>query len=231
MWSLVKEKYMAYRHGTIILVYMVFYMMMFSWLETRRVYDYHVIHTFLDDFIPFHEIFIIPYLLWFPYMIGTVVYFIFKPAMKNEYYRLISNLMMGMSVFLMVSFLWPNMLELRPTEFARDNILTDAVKWLYRTDTPTNVLPSIHVFNSLACEVAVFTSPNLRKRKVLQAGSMVLTGSIILSTMFLKQHSVVDVCLGSAMALLGYHLFYTQPVALEGRRELAMAQAGKNQRR
>jgi len=230
MLSVLKSKYMAYRHGLILVVYMIFYMRMFSWLETRRVYDFHVVHTFLDDWIPFNEVFIVPYLLWFPYVICTVLYFIFRAKERNEFYRLSCNLIVGMTVFLLVSWLWPNMLELRPAVFPRENVFTDAVRWLYRTDTPTNVLPSIHVFNSLACEIAVFTSPGLKKIKSVQAGSMILTVLIILSTMFLKQHSVVDVCLGSAMALLGYHLFYTQP-ALENTTELAMAQAGKNQRR
>lgn len=55
-----------------------------------------------------------------------------------------------MTIFLIVSYAYPNAQHLRPVEFPRDNIFTDVVRWLYKTDTPTNILPSIHVFNSLA---------------------------------------------------------------------------------
>ena len=33
-------------------------------------------------------------------------------------------------------------------------MFTDMVKVLYKTDTPTNVLPSIHVFNSIGAGIA-----------------------------------------------------------------------------
>jgi len=52
--------------------------------------SYHVEHTVFDDMIPFCEIFIIPYLLWFPYVIMTVVYFLFRNKNKKEYFQLIA---------------------------------------------------------------------------------------------------------------------------------------------
>ena len=38
---------------------------------------------------------------------------------------------------------------IRPGVFPRDNLFTRAVGLLYRIDTPTNVLPSMHVFNAI----------------------------------------------------------------------------------
>ena len=148
-----------YRHGFLILTYAVFYIMMFRYLENRSLmsYYYHVVHTVFDDMIPFCELFIIPYLLWFPYMIGTVLYFIFRIENRNEYYQLACNMMMGMTVFLVVSYFYPNILHLRPSVFPRENIFTDLVRILYRSDTSTNVLPSIHVFNSLAVNKAILS--------------------------------------------------------------------------
>ena len=214
-----------YRHGTLIVAYMIFYLAAFHYLETRQVYAYHVVHTIFDDFIPFEEIFIVPYLLWFPFIAVTMGYFVFfRP--KEDYYRLAANLVMGMSIFLLVSYLYPNILQLRPYEFPRENIFTELVRKLYQTDTPTNVLPSIHVFNSIACSLAFFHDKELRKIKWLQIGSITLTVSIILATMFLKQHSVLDVCLGIAMAFLGYLLFYLQD-STENSYELAYVAAGR----
>ena len=71
-----------------------------------------------------------------------------------------------MTVFLIVSYVYPNAQHLRPTEFPRDNIFTDMVKWLYSTDTPTNILPSIHVFNSLAIHMSLTNCEALRDKKI-----------------------------------------------------------------
>ena len=79
---------------------------------------------------------------------------------------------------------------------------------IYATDTPTNVLPSLHVFNSLGASVAIAHSPRLRKHPLVRYGAYCLAALIILSTVFLKQHSVTDVFAAFAMALLIYPLVY-----------------------
>ena len=173
-----------------------------------------IIHCPVDDWIPFCEFFIVPYMLWFPYMILAVIYFIFFNKNKHEYYQLAFNLMMGMTVFLIVSYVYPNAQHIRPTEFPRDNIFTDIVKWLYSTDTPTNILPSIHVFNSLAIHMSLTNCETLRNKKFIKAASFTLTALIIMSTMFLKQHSVIDVCMGATLALFGFLVFYPRRVSV-----------------
>ena len=138
-------------------------------------------------------------------------------------------MMMGMTIFLIVSYVYPNVLHLRPLEFPRENVFTDAVRWLYRTDTPTNVLPSIHVFNSLAIHMSLTNCEALRDKKVIRYGSLVLTLLIIMSTMFLKQHSVIDVCCGATLALFGYLFFYPQKAGEEAR-DVAVERFGRNKR-
>lgn len=199
-----------YRHGFVILIYAIVYTLLFGILEDRTVRGYHIVHTLFDDYIPFCEYFIIPYLLWFPYMFLAVLYFIFKNKDHREYYQLIMNLMMGMTIFLIVSYVYPNGHHLRPTEFARDNIFVTAVKWLYTIDTPTNILPSIHVFNSLAIHMSITSCKALRNKKAIRYTSLVLTVLIVLSTMFLKQHSFVDVSMGATLAFAGYLIFYRE---------------------
>jgi membrane-associated phospholipid phosphatase len=199
-----------YKHGFVMAAYTCFYLIMFYFIEHRDVRVFHVVHTVFDDMIPFCEYFIVPYLLWFPYMVLTVLYFIFINKDKREYYQLALNMMMGMTLFLVVSYVYPNIQHLRPTEFPRDNIFTDLVKMIYRFDTPTNILPSIHVFNSLAIHMSLTNCAALRNKKGVRIASLILTLLIISSTMFLKQHSVIDVCLGATLALFGYLLFYPQ---------------------
>lgn len=216
-----------YRHGLIIALYSIFYLIAFHLLETRHLYSYqyHVVDTVFDSYIPFCEYFIVPYLLWFPYIIVTVLYFLYINQNKREYYQLICNLIMGMTVFLIVSYVYPNVLHLRPQEFPRDNVFTDLVRFIYRADTPTNVLPSIHVFNSLAAYMSLEHCEALRDKKLIRFVSLLLTISIILSTMFLKQHSVIDVCLGSTLALFGYLIFYPQKTGERAHTHVAFANA------
>lgn len=219
-----------YRHGLVILTYAVVYILLFGYLEQRPVHGYHIVHTVFDDWIPFCEYFVVPYLLWFPYMFLAVLYFIFFNKNKHEYYQLICNLMMGMTVFLIVSYVYPNAQHLRPTEFARDNVFTHVVQWLYRTDTPTNILPSIHVFNSLAIHMSLSNCEALKEHKWIQRGSLTLTILIILSTMFLKQHSVIDVCMGSTLALFGFLIFYPQKSSETSRNTAYMHKAKRSKR-
>ncbi|MGN0131624.1 MAG: phosphatase PAP2 family protein [Lachnospiraceae bacterium] len=195
------------------IAYAIVYMAAFFWLEQRPVKEYHIIRMDLDSRIPFCEYFIIPYMLWFLYIVATVVLFIFLD--RKDYIKLCITLGTGMTIFLLVSYFIPNMQPLRPKleYFTRDNIFLDMVKALYATDTCTNVFPSIHVFNSLAANFAIQKSRQLSSHKVLRAGSHILCISIILSTMFLKQHSLFDVLTGGAMAAAMYWLVYYLPEA------------------
>ena len=201
------------RHSFWILLYVAIYMIGFRVLESAGHVHYHIIHTWLDDQIPFCEYFIIPYFLWFGFNVAVVTYIVFKGTIQ-ETYKVSAVLMMGMTIFLVVSLVYPNKLDLRPDYVDTSNICGMLVSFLYKTDTPTNVLPSIHVFNTMALCFAVRGNKTLREKKLITFSSDILGVLIILSTMFLKQHSVIDVSLGLVMGVMlqmvGDRLFETQ---------------------
>ena len=201
-----KQIIYKYRHAWVLL-YGFIYMPWFLYLERRPDIHYYIIHSPLDDYIPFIEYFIIPYFLWFVFILAVVGYFFFTS--RRDFYRFAAFLFTGMTLFLIICTVFPNGLHLRPQTFARDNIFTDLVRMLYRTDTPTNVLPSIHVFNSIGAAAAVAHSHSLKKYKKVQYASYGLSFLIILSTMFLKQHSVTDVIAAFAMACIIYPFVYS----------------------
>lgn len=183
-------------------------MLIFQYLENRTGITYHVIHCSLDSIIPFCEYFIIPYFLWFPYIISIVLYFVIFNRNRLDCQRLLTTLCTGMTLFLLVSFLYPNGLQLRPEYLADTNIFTHLVTLLYQMDTATNVLPSIHVFNSMAVYFAIINCEQLKKHRICMNGALLLTICIILSTMFLKQHSVIDVVMGLLLSFVLYVLVY-----------------------
>jgi membrane-associated phospholipid phosphatase len=206
MENIMKSFMKRYSHAWIVIAYVCVYAPWFFYIEKHITKNYHLIHMSLDDHIPFVEIFVVPYFLWFLYVSLTLVYFLFMN--KKDYFRLCFFLFIGMTIFLIVSTVFPNGHHLRPTVFPRDNIFTHLIASLYQTDTSTNIFPSIHVFNSLGTHFAIMNSEKLVTKKWLRRGSFVLCVSIILSTVFIKQHSVFDVITGIIMAIVFYMIVY-----------------------
>lgn len=214
-----KKFYLKYKHIIPLLIYGVIYMSWFTHLEKTVTKNYTVIHTFMDDYIPFCELFVIPYFLWFVYVAVTVMFFFFTD--KDDYYKTCAFLFTGMTVFLIISTLFPNGHDLRLAQMPRDNVFTRMVERLWATDTSTNLWPSIHVYNSLGAHFAIMKSHRLENKKGIRIGSLVLCISIILSTMLIKQHSVFDVITGIIMALVMYLLVYHYDVLFGVRRRRA----------
>lgn len=191
---------------TWVIAYFPIYLIWFFWLESRANEPYHVIHFPLDDLIPFCEYFIIPYLLWFLY-IGVVYIWMFFHS-REQFFRYIAFLYTGMTLFLIISTIYPNGHLLRPLQFDHDNLFVQLVCFIYWADTSTNILPSIHVFNSISAHMAVMHSPELVQKRRTVWISRILCVSIILSTMFLKQHSCIDVMLGICSAAVLNQVVY-----------------------
>ncbi len=187
--------------------YGVFYLVSFALIENWNRLHYTVIHTAVDDMIPFCELFIIPYLLWFVYAFGFAFYLFLQD--EKSYHEVATFLVIGMTAFLAVSAFFPNILFLRPETMPRSNILTFLCERLYAIDTPTNVTPSIHVYNSLCVMIAVWKTDAKLVRSGKNKLFMTFLGFlIILSTMFLKQHSFSDVVIATGLALFSYILIY-----------------------
>lgn len=193
-----------------ILSYGLLYLMWFSYLEKNVTTKYTPMYCKLDDYIPFNEIFVIPYCIWFIYVCLFIAIFFFLD--KKEYYSFCSFLFIGMSICLLICTLFPNGQDLRPTSFARDNMLVDIVKSFYTTDTSTNVFPSIHCFNSIVIAIAVYKSSCLRKfkhYKSLLITCITLSISIMLSTVFIKQHSILDMFGALILSACMYPFIYS----------------------
>lgn len=201
-----KKFYTQYRHAIPLILYGILYLTWFSYLEQTVTGQYTVIHMAADDYIPFCELFVVPYFLWFAYIAVVIVYFFFKD--KNDYYKVCTFLATGMTIFLIISTLWPNGHHLRPYVMPRDNFFTRWVEHLYQIDTPTNLWPSIHVYNSLGAHFAIIRSKHFANKKGIRIGSFILSTSIILSTMFIKQHSVFDVITAFILATIMYVVVY-----------------------
>lgn len=212
-WKTFFEKY---RHIIPLLVYGVIYLSWFGYLERTVTKHYTVIHMKIDDYIPFVEVFIVPYLLWFAYIAIVMVYLFFKN--KEDYYRYCTFLFTGMTIFLIISTVWPNGHHLRLTEMPRDNIFTAMIEQLWKTDTATNLWPSIHCYNSIGAYFAVIKNDRLNKNKWITWGSFLLSVSIIMSTVLIKQHSMFDVITAFILGIVMYAVVYHYDILYAARK-------------
>lgn len=203
-----KEFYRKYKHGLPMIIYSVIYLVWFAYLEQRQVKasEYMNVHMTIDNYIPFCEVFVVPYLLWFLYIPAVLIYLFFKD--REGYWRNGVFLGTGMTVILIFSTCIPNVHHLRLKEFPVDNVFTWMIGLLWKTDTATNLFPSIHVFNSIGAHLAVLNNKELSENKKIRYGSLVLCILIIMSTVLIKQHSMFDVLTAFIMAAAMYVTVY-----------------------
>lgn len=196
-----------FRH-LLLLLYWPIYGLTFLILERGLTLSYNPVESAFDAKIPFCEYFVPAYYFWFVFLIGIHVYtgFFDIPAFKKLMYFIIITY----TVTSVIYILYPTKQELRPAEFARDNIFVIIVKGLYDFDTNTNVCPSLHVIGSFA---VLFTSWHCRRFRTFwwQLGFISATVLICLSTVFLKQHSIIDIWAALAVCAVAYPFAYILP--------------------
>lgn len=170
-------------------VYTAVYFGIFSFLEAT-VTPRFIIHSPIDDYIPFCEYFIVPYLMWFIYVPAVLFYLVAND--RDSFWRMVKMMFVGNMICLILYALFPNgVMPKRPVE--ADNIFSRMVNVLYYSDTPTNVCPSIHVLDTLSAHIALTRSRYLRTSKGLKMASFAFFIMICISTVTLKQHSIIDI--------------------------------------
>ncbi len=169
----------------------------------RRVF--FPMHCALDEHIPFCEYFLIPYLFWFVFLIGIHVYtFFYEP---EAFEKLMRFIIISYSISLLIFFLFPTCQNLRPASFERDNFLTHFIAGFYQFDTNTNVCPSLHVVGSVAVMLCAWDTRRFSTGPWrLAFGVTALLISI--STVFLKQHSVLDIMVALPVCAVSYSVAY-----------------------
>ena len=194
----------AYRHLLLLGGWLVYFSLYFLTEQLIPYESCHVVHCALDDAIPFCEFFIVPYLLWFLLVAGSLLYLLLYDV--PNFRRLSIYIMITQAGAMLVYILWPSIQLLRPETMPRENLFTWIVSFVYRFDTPTGILPSLHAAYSIAI-LSVFEhrrETRLWWRILLP----ILVVIIVLATFFVKQHSVLDALAAIPLCLLGELLIY-----------------------
>ena len=180
------------RHLIPIAVWFVIYMGLFGFLEIVPPKDVHLIHCALDDRIPNMAVFIYPYVSWFPYIVVCAALAI-KNLDDRQFKKAVLVLTTGMNIFLFISYVWPTGLDFRESiVYDLHTLSGNLLKFVQTVDTPKSVFPSMHVYVTLVLQYTLEMQKKLVPAWEIWVGR-VLAVLIVLSTMFTKQHSAVDV--------------------------------------
>lgn len=194
-----------YRHLLLLIFWPVFGIL-FAYVEKHYpVVHYTPVYSIIDGFIPFFEWFVIPYLFWFIYLAGMVLYTLLYDI--SAYKKMMLFIIITYTLTIVIYLIWPTCQELRPSSFERDNLFTRIMSDYYAYDTNTNVCPSLHVIGAVAVQFA-FLHLQGRKHIGWHIAFILTTVLICLSTVFLKQHSIIDVFAALPVCLLGYFLSF-----------------------
>lgn len=193
-----------FSHLKLLAGWIVYFLLYFLTENLIPLEKCHLMHSALDDIIPFREEFVIFYVGWYGLIVFSLVYFALYhiEAFRNLSKYIIITQLVAMAVYI----LYPSYQDLRPAAFPRDNFLTDIVAILYHFDTNTGVCPSLHVAYSLG-----IASVWLKEKDVHWFWKWVITIVVILiclSTAFIKQHSVIDIFWGVVLGCLAEYLVF-----------------------
>lgn len=162
----------------------------------------------LDDWIPFCEYFLIPYVFWYLLIVFSLGYFLLYHV--NRFKQLQTYIIITQVVAMAMYIIFPTRQDLRPEIFPRDNFLTQCVAFLYSVDTNTGVCPSLHVAYSLG--IASVWLKEKEAHLLWKIFVVVAVVLICLSTMFIKQHSAVDFFAAIPVCLLAEYLIFKRKI-------------------
>ncbi len=149
----------------------------------------HPVWCKLDDMIPFNEYFMVFYVFWYGLIVFSLIWFgLYNPEnFKNLSKYIIITQIVGMICYIV----YPTRQDLRPDSFENENFCTWVMGIIYSFDTNTGVCPSLHCAYSFG-----IASVWLREKQAWAWWKVFVVIAVILiclSTMFVKQHSAVDV--------------------------------------
>jgi len=211
--------YLTYVIGNVILMLVLFYLLLntFAYDWTGQLYPAGSgfrLQTILDTAIPFVPQMVIFYLyLFYPLVILTMFYFALVDYRKG--YALGWSLaaingiaVLSYIVFPVSTFWYRQELLAHPIV---GNFWASQVYHIFATDTSFNCFPSLHAAVSTICFYTWFQYAKVKPSKTTKAVAavvFVIAIGVILSTLFIKQHYIVDEIAGISLAwVIGTLLF------------------------
>lgn len=195
--------YIKSNRSIYLVLYWIIYIIWFILIEKYIVSDYFVSYLPIDDKIPFVPAFVTMYVLWYPFIVFPIVWLYFTDI--RSYKKYMWYVIVGYTICMLVCTFFPNGQDLRPTITGNEDIFCSVIAGVYNVDTNTNVLPSLHVVGCIGTIMAFFDSSTLKKYRI---PALILGILISISTVFIKQHSVLDIIAGIVVGVAAWLVVY-----------------------
>lgn len=157
--------------------------------------------TKLDTMIPIVPFFSIIYLGC--YIFWAVNYLIASRIDKVYFYKFITSIFIAYTVCGIIFVLFPTYID-RPNIPNTDSLGLYLMNYVFTTDTPNNLFPSMHCLISWFCFIGIRGQREIPKW--YQWTSCIIAILVFISTLVIKQHFIVDVFAGIVVAELCYYL-------------------------
>lgn len=159
---------------------------------------HYVLSSTLDDMIPVVPWTIIIY--WGCYIFWGINYIIGCRQEKDVAYNFISADFFAKVICLIIFMLFPTT-NIRPV-IEGGSFWNDAMIALYGVDAADNLFPSIHCLTSWFCFIAVRKNKSISD--IYKVVSFILAVAVFISTLTTRQHVIIDVIGGVALAEFSY---------------------------
>lgn len=160
--------------------------------------DLNLVGNVIDTKIPFVPAFFIPYCIWY-LMIFIIPYYLYCKD-KDKFIKYTMAYILCSMIGNIVFISYPSTVA-RPTVTGTD-IFSLIAKFIYWIDTPTNCFPSLHCAISMLFILYICESKNTNI--ITKISVCIISILIMLSTLFTKQHVIVDFISGDILALIVY---------------------------
>lgn len=168
----------------------------------------HSLYTDIDDLIPFVSVFIIPYMMYMPNLIISLIIMCYCD--EERYFISLLTLNIVNCICLIIYLIFQTYVP-RPI-IIHDDLLCNFVKFIYSRDNPYNCFPSIHVAATFSALKGINKLKNMPTK--YKIGFNIVGWLIITSTQFVKQHVIIDLLAGLVLVEAVYkiieYLFYNK---------------------
>ncbi len=187
-----------FSHLKLLLGWVVYFILYFITENLIPVEKCHPVWCKLDDVFQFNEYFVIFYVFWYVLIVLSLGWFALynTEGFKNLSKYIIITQIVGMICYIV----YPTRQDLRPETFENENFFTWVLSIIYSFDTNTGVCPSLHCAYSFG-----IASVWLKEKQAWgwwKVFVFVVVILICLSTMYVKQHSAVDVIAAIPVGIL-----------------------------
>lgn len=195
------KKYFAGRKYVLLLLFWVVHVVWYFVLNSSLTDEAcHLMHVSLDDKIPYVKYFVIPYVMWYAYIAFAHIWTFFHS--KRDFVVMCCLIFLSNLVSILIFTIYPTMHDMRPAEDVIGyDFFGSIVRWLYSTENPYCIMPSEHCMLGIVITVGLIFSDGLKGNLFVKIACPIYTVLVMLSTVFIKQHSIVDVFAAAALCV------------------------------